>query len=220
MDEERWTPVDEYLTGLLQPEDPVLSAAVQDSATLPNIAVSPAQGQFLHLIARCIRARRILEIGTLGGYSAIWMGRALPDDGRLISLEISEEHAAVARRNLARAGLDGKVEVRVAPALETLAQLQAANEEAFDLVFIDADKVNVPMYFAAALALTHVGSLIVIDNVVRHGALIDTEGDDANAAGMRALIEAMAAERRIIPAVIQTVGVKGWDGLGFALVVD
>jgi predicted O-methyltransferase YrrM len=219
MNDERWDSVDAYTTGLLQPADPVLEAAIRDSAALPNIAVAPAQGQFLHLLARAVNARRILEIGTLGGYSAIWLGRALPEGGRLISLEISEEHAAVARGNIARAGLDGKVEVRVAPALDTLAQLQADHEEPFDLVFIDADKRNTPGYFAAAVDLAHVGSLIVVDNVVRQGKLIDLESDDPDAAGMRQLIEQMAADKRITPAVIQTVGVKGWDGFAFALVI-
>lgn len=219
MTEELWTAVDEYITGLLQPADPVLEAAVRDSSSLPNIAVAPAQGQFLQLLVRAIHARRILEIGTLGGYSAIWMARALPDDGRLISLEISEQHAAVARRNIVRAGLEGIVEVRVAPALDTLAQLKAKGEEAFDLVFIDADKPNVPEYFSAAVDLAHTGSLIVVDNVIRHGRLIDTKSDDPGAAGMRRLMESMAADPRITPAVIQTVGVKGWDGVAFALVL-
>jgi predicted O-methyltransferase YrrM len=213
-----WAEVDEYITGLLQPADPVLEAAVRDSASLPNIAVAPAQAQFLQLLVRAIRARRILEIGTLGGYSAIWMARALPDNGRLISLEISEQHASMARGNIARAGLERIVEVRVAPALDTLARLKADGEEAFDLVFIDADKPNTPEYFSAAVDLVHSGSLIVVDNVVRHGRLIDTEGDDPNAAGMRRLMENMAADARVAPAVIQMVGVKGWDGMAFALV--
>lgn len=218
MTEQLWTAVDEYITGMLQPADPVLEAAVRDSASLPHIAVAPAQGQFLQLLVRAIRARRILEIGTLGGYSAIWMARALPDDGRLISLEISEQHASVARSNIARAALERIVEVRVAPALVTLAQLKADREEAFDLVFIDADKPNTPEYFGAAVDLAHAGSLIVVDNVVRHGMIIDTESDDPNAAAMRRLLENMAADARITPAVIQTVGAKGWDGLAFALV--
>jgi predicted O-methyltransferase YrrM len=215
--DESWTAVDDYITGLLQPADPVLEATVRDSAVLPNIAVAPAQGQFLHLLVLTVHARRILEIGTLGGYSAIWMARALPEDGRLLSLEISEEHARVARANIARAGLEHKVEVRVAPALDTLAQLKADHEEPFDLVFIDADKRNTPEYFNAAIELAHPGSLIVVDNVVRQGKLIDLESDP-DSAGMRRLIEQMAADRRITPAVIQTVGVKGWDGFAFALV--
>ena len=219
LSDEHWDAVDAYTTGCLQPADPVLDAAIRDSASLPNIAVAPAQGQFLHLLARAVKARRILEIGTLGGYSAIWLGRALPDDGRLISLEISDEHAAVARRNIERAGLDNRVEVRVAPALDTLAQLKADHEAPFDLVFIDADKRNTPAYFAAAVDLAHIGSLIVVDNVVRQGKLIDLESDDPDAMGMRRLIEQMASERRITPAVIQTVGVKGWDGFAFALVI-
>ena len=219
MTEQRWTAVDEYITGQLQPADPVLEAAIRDSASLPNIAVAPAQGQLLQLLVRAIHARRILEIGTLGGYSAIWMARALPDGGRLISLEISEQHAAVARNNVARAGLEHIVEVRVAPALDTLARLKAEAVEAFDLVFIDADKPNTPEYFSAAVDLAHTGSLIVVDNVVRHGRLIDTQSDDAGAAGMRRLMERMAADPRITPAVIQTVGVKGWDGIAFALVL-
>jgi predicted O-methyltransferase YrrM len=198
----------------------VLEAAVKEAAGLPNIAVSAAQGQFLHLLARAIRARRILEIGTLGGYSAIWLGRALPDDGRLITLELEERHAEVARRNFARAGLEGKIEVRVGPALESLAGLRADRGEPFDLVFIDADKRNTPAYFVAAVDLAHAGSLVVVDNVVRQGKLIDTESEDPDAEGMRRLIEQMGADRRVVPAVIQTVGVKGWDGFAFALVVE
>jgi predicted O-methyltransferase YrrM len=220
MNDDRWDAVDAYTTGLLQPADPVLEAAVKEAAGLPNIAVSAAQGQFLHLLARAIRARRILEIGTLGGYSAIWLGRALPDDGRLITLELEERHAEVARRNFARAGLEGKIEVRVGPALESLAGLRADRGEPFDLVFIDADKRNTPAYFVAAVDLAHAGSLVVVDNVVRQGKLIDTESEDPDAEGMRRLIEQMGADRRVVPAVIQTVGVKGWDGFAFALVVE
>jgi predicted O-methyltransferase YrrM len=218
MTEQLWTAVDEYITEQLQPDDPVMEAAIRESASLPNIAVAPAQGQFLHLLVLALRARRILEIGTLGGYSAIWMARALPAGGRLISLEISEQHATVARRNVARAGLEGMVEVRVAPALETLEQLRAGGEEAFDFVFIDADKANAPEYFNAAVELAHAGGLIVVDNVVRRGKLIDSGGDDPDSEGMRRLIATMAADSRIVPAAIQTVGVKGWDGFAFALV--
>ncbi len=220
MNDDRWDAVDAYTTGLLQPADPVLEAAIKEAADLPNIAVSAAQGQFLHVLARAIHARRILEIGTLGGYSAIWLGRALPDDGRLISLELEERHAEVARRNFARAGLAGRIEVRVGPALESLARLRADRGEPFDLVFIDADKRNTPEYFSAAVDLSHTGSLIVVDNVVRQGKLIDTESEDPDAEGMRRLIEQMGSDRRVAPAVIQTVGVKGWDGFAFALVVE
>jgi predicted O-methyltransferase YrrM len=219
MNDDRWDAVDAYTTSLLQPADPVLEQAIKDSAELPNIAVSPAQGQFLHVLARAIKARRILEIGTLGGYSAIWMGRALPEDGRLISLELDPHHAEVARRNISRAGLDGKVEVRVGAALDSLARIKADGGEPFDLVFIDADKRNTPEYFSNAVDLAHPGSLIVVDNVVRQGKLIDTEGGDADSEGMRRLIEQMGADRGIAPAVMQNVGVKGWDGMAFALVV-
>jgi predicted O-methyltransferase YrrM len=218
MTEQLWTVVDEYLTDHLQPDDPVIEAAIRESEALPHIAVAPAQAQFLHLLVLALHARRILEIGTLGGYSAIWMARALPADGRLISLEISEQHATVARRNIARAGLEGIVEIRVAPALETLARLEADGERDFDLVFIDADKANAPEYFNAAVALAHAGSLIVVDNVVRHGKLIDAGSDDPDSEGMRRLIAAMGADPRIVPAALQTVGVKGWDGFAFALV--
>jgi predicted O-methyltransferase YrrM len=219
MNDERWTTADEYITAILQPPDAILDATIKDSAALPNIAVAPAQGQFLHVLARAIGARRILEIGTLGGYSAIWMARALPDDGSLVSLEISEEHAAVARGNLRRAGLDNKVEVRVAPALETLAQLKAEGADPFDLVFIDADKRNAPEYFSRSVELAHTGSLIVVDNVIRDGRLIDPDVDDPDTAGMRLLLRQMAADKRITSAAIQTVGVKGWDGFAVALVV-
>jgi predicted O-methyltransferase YrrM len=219
MNDERWDAVDHYTTGLLQPADPVLEAAIQASADLPNISVSAAQGQFLQLLARAIHAARILEIGTLGGYSAIWMARALPEGGRLISLEIDEHHAEVARSNIARAGLDGKVEVRVGAALDSLAKLQEEHVEPFDLSFIDADKRNAPAYFNAAVELSHNGSLIVVDNIVRQGKLIDAAADDPDTAGMRTLLEQMGSDRRIIPAGLQTVGVKGWDGIAFALVV-
>jgi predicted O-methyltransferase YrrM len=218
MNDDGWDATDAYTTGLLQPADPVLEAAIKDSAALPNIAVSPAQGQFLHVIARAIHARRILEVGTLGGYSAIWLGRALPDGGRLISLELDPHHAEVARANIARAGLASKVEVRVGAALDSLETLKAEHGEPFDLVFIDADKRNTPAYFSAAIDLAHSGSLIVVDNVVRQGKLIDLESDDPDAEGMRRLIEQMGSDPRVSPAVIQTVGVKGWDGFAFALV--
>lgn len=219
MNDERWDAVDHYTTGLLQAADPVLEAAIKASADLPNISVSAAQAQFLQLLARAIHARRILEVGTLGGYSAIWLARALPEGGRLISLELDEHHAEVARGNIAMAELDDKVEVRIGPALDSLAKLKAGNTAPFDLTFIDADKRNTPEYFSAAVDLSHVGSLVVVDNVVRQGKLIDAGSDDPDTVGMRRLLEQMGADRRIAPAMIQTVEVKGWDGLAFALVV-
>jgi predicted O-methyltransferase YrrM len=198
----------------------VLEAVISDSAELPNISVSAAQGQFLNLLALAIRARRILEVGTLGGYSAIWMGRALPEDGRLISLEADPRHAEVARLNIANAGLDSKVEVRVGAALDSLAALTSEGGEPFDLVFIDADKRNTPEYFSAAVDMSRAGTLIVVDNVVRQGRLIDADSDDPDTQGMRRLIEEMGADPGLGATVIQTVGVKGWDGFAFALVVE
>lgn len=218
----QWTQVDEYFDELFVPRDPVLEAALSASheAGLPAINVAPSQGKLLMLLARMQGARRILEIGTLGGYSAIWMGRALPEGGRLISLEIDEHHAEVARGNIARAGLDGKVEVRVGPALDGLAKLREEHVEPFDLAFIDADKRNAPAYFNAAVELSHAGSVIVVDNIVRQGKLIDPDADgDPDTAGMRTLLEQMGSDRRVIPAGLQTVGVKGWDGIAFAMVV-
>ena len=220
MNDDRWDAVDAYTTGLLQPADPVLEAAIRDGASLPNIAVSAAQGQFLNVLALSIRARRILEVGTLGGYSAIWMGRALPSDGRLISLELDPHHAEVARGNIASAGLESKVEVRVGAALDSLAALRNEGGEPFDLVFIDADKRNTPAYFSTAVDLSHPGSLIVVDNVVRQGRLIDHGSDDPDTKGMRRLIEEMGSDPGLSATVIQTVGVKGWDGFAFALVLE
>jgi predicted O-methyltransferase YrrM len=172
------------------------------------------------VLALSIRARRILEVGTLGGYSAIWMGRALPADGRLISLELDPHHAEVARRNIASAGLESKVEVRVGAALDSLAALKNEGGEPFDLVFIDADKRNTPEYFSAAVDMSHPGTLIVVDNVVRQGRLIDPDSDDPDTKGMRRLIEEMGDDPGLSATVIQTVGVKGWDGFAFALVLE
>jgi predicted O-methyltransferase YrrM len=209
--------VDDYLAGLFIGNDPALDRALASShaAGLPPIAVSQVQGKLLYLLARTCGARRILEIGTLGGYSAICLARALPADGSLISLEIDPKHAAVARDNIVAAGLSDIVSVVVAPALESLAQLQSAQAEPFDLVFIDADKPNNPKYLRAALALAHPGTLVVVDNVVRGGAVVDGSGDDPNIAGTRACLEMMAHDPRLESTAIQTVGHKGYDG--FAL---
>ena len=219
MTDERWTAVDEYFTGLLVPEDEALEAAREESAAagLPAIAVSPAQGKLLHLLALTAGARSVLEIGTLGGYSTIWLARALPADGRLISLEADEHHAVVARDNVARAGLSGRVEIRVGRALDTLPGLHDEDPDPFDLVFIDADKANIPGYFEWALRLTRPGSLVIVDNVVRAGAVVDTDRDDPDVEGVRRFAEQLATERRASGTVVQTVGAKGYDG--FALVV-
>ncbi len=214
MTKEFWTSVDRYLCDALVPADPVLEAALADStaAGLPAINVAPNQGKLLQLIAQIAGARRILEIGTLGGYSAIWLARALPDGGRLVTLELSPAHAAVAVRNLARAGLDDRVEVRVGPASATLAALAAERAAPFDLVFIDADKSGYPEYFTAALRLTRPGGVIIADNTVRAGKVADPGSTDVNVLGVRRLYELIAAEPRVTATTVQTVGSKGHDG--------
>lgn len=215
-----WNAVDEYFNQRLRLGDDALTAALADStaAGLPAINVTPAQGKLLMLLARMCQARRILEVGTLGGYSAIWMGRALPDDGALITLEINPANAAVAQRNLERAGLADRVDVIVAPATESLNRLIADGVQPFDLVFIDADKERSVEYFDAALALSHPGTVIIVDNVVREGAIIDAQSTDANVQGMRRLTEHVARERRVSVTAIQTVGSKGYDGFILAVV--
>jgi predicted O-methyltransferase YrrM len=217
MTPETWAAVDDYLTSLLIPADAALDASQRAAAQadLPAISVSAPQGKFLHLLARISGARRILEIGTLAGYSTIWLARALPPGGRLISLEFDPKHAAVARANLDRAGLGEVVEVRVGRAVDALPALERG--EPFDLVFIDADKPSTPDYFASAMKLTRKGGLIVVDNVVRKGAVLDTSGTDPDADGMRRFLAQLAGERRASGTVLQTVGAKGYDG--FALIV-
>ena len=208
--------VDAYLDGLLAPDDDALRAALQTSAAegLPQIAVSATQGKLLTLLTRAVGARRALEIGTLGGYSAIRIARGLVAGGQLVTLEFDPHHADVARRNLERAGLAGTVDVRVGAALDTLPTL--AGEQPFDLVFIDADKVSYPHYLEWAIRLTRSGSLIIADNVVRHGGVADP-GDDASSAAVRAYLEALAADPRLDGTAVQTVGSKGWDGFSLAV---
>jgi len=216
-----WTAVDRYLTDLLVGSDPALEATLEANAAagLPPYDVSPNQGKLLHVLARGQGARRILEIGTLGGYSTIWLARALPPDGRLITLEVEPGYAEVARANLARAGLSGVAEVRVGPALETLPQIAAGGDGPFDVIFIDADKANNPQYLAWSLALSRRGSLIVVDNVVRNGAVIDADSNDLVVRGARRGLELLAAEPRVSATAIQTVGSKGWDGFAIAVVI-
>jgi predicted O-methyltransferase YrrM len=216
-----WTAVDDFIVDRLVPPDPALDAALESSAAagLPAIHVTPNQGKLLHLLARVIGARRILEIGTLGGYSTIWLARALPADGRLITLEVDPRHAAVASANIQRAGLDEIAQVRVGPAGDTLQQLVAERCGPFDLIFIDADKANTAEYFTAALQLSRPGSLIVIDNVIRDGKVLDSTSTDPNIQGVRRFFELAASESRVTVTAIQTVGSKGYDGLAIALVV-
>ena len=216
-----WDDVDEYFTTHLSRNDDALEAALRDSeaAELPQIAVTPLQGKFLQLLAQIQGARTILEIGTLGGYSTIWLARALPEDGRLISLEYNARHAEVATRNIARAGLDRIVEVRVGPALESLPKLADENPPPFDLVFIDADKVNNPNYVEWALRLTSAGSLIVVDNVVRGGRVADADSKAPDVLGSRAAVELIGSHPRLSGTAIQTVGSKGHDGFALARVL-
>ncbi|MFC8831927.1 O-methyltransferase [Streptomyces griseoincarnatus] len=219
-----WNAVDDYFTWRLLGDDPdeALTAALRssDAAGLPPIAVSPLQGKLLHLLARIQGARRVLEIGTLGGYSTIWLGRALPADGRLITLEYDPRHAEVAVRNIARAGLAERVEVRVGPALESLPKLADEQPPPFDLVFIDADKANNPHYVEWALRLTAAGSLIVLDNVVRGGRVADPDNTDPDVVGTRAALEMFGTHSRLDATAVQTVGVKDHDGFALARVVS
>jgi predicted O-methyltransferase YrrM len=220
--ETTWNQVEDYFDGELIQRDEVLEQALRasDEAGLPGINVSPSQGKLLALLARSIGARRILEVGTLGGYSAIWMARVLPRNGRLISLELEPRHAKVAEENLAAAGLAHRAEVRVGPAAASLQGLAEAGEAPFDLVFIDADKQSNAEYFGWAMRLTHPGSFIVVDNVVRSGRVADPDSTSADVLGVRRLVDAMAADPRIDATAVQTVGSKGYDGFTLGLVVD
>ena len=221
MNQELWTAVDRYVTEMLVPPDAALEAALEasDAAGLPRIAVAPNQGKLLQLLARARGARRILEIGTLGGYSTIWLARALPPGGRLITLEVEPKHAEVARANIARAGLASVVDVRLGAALETLPRLAAERAGPFELTFIDADKANIPSYFEWALKLAAPGGLIVVDNVIRDGAVVDDASTDPSVKGVRRLNELLRAEPRVSATTIQTVGARGYDGFTLAMLV-
>ena len=216
-----WDGVDHYLASTLLEDDPVLEGvlAASDAAGLPPIAVSPLQGRLLGLLARAVGARRVLEVGTLGGYSAICLARGLDDGGRLVTLELEPHHAAVARENLERAGLGDRVEVRVGPAAESLRALAREGADPFDLVFIDADKSGYPEYLDLVLELVRVGSVIVADNVVRDGEVADGASTDAAVRGVRAFLERVGAHPRVEATALQTVGLKGYDGVCIAVVV-
>jgi predicted O-methyltransferase YrrM len=220
MNEAQWSAVDAYVVDKLIPPDATLQAALTENARagLPAHDVSPAQGKFLHLLALLIGARRVLEIGTLGAYSTIWLARALPEEGRIVTLEFDAHHAEVASRNVAYAGLDGQVDLRVGPALETLPRLEAEGAGPFDLIFIDADKPNNPAYLDWAMKLSRPGTVIIGDNVVRNGAVIDADSTDDRVRGVRAFFDRMAADPRLDATALQTVGSKGWDGFAFARV--
>lgn len=220
MTQDQWTAVDRYITDALVPADPVLEAALQAStdAGLPAINVAPNQGKLLHLLARIHGARTILEIGTLGGYSTIWLARALPAGGRLVTLELDPKHAEVARANFVRAGLADLIELRLGRALDTLPGLAAEKHGPFDLIFIDADKVSIPEYFAWALKLSRPGTVIIVDNVVRKGAVVDATSSDPSVQGVRRFNQLLSAEKRVSATSLQTVGSKGYDGFTLAVV--
>jgi predicted O-methyltransferase YrrM len=217
-----WASVDRYLNNTLIPPDPILEAALaaNAAANLPAIDVSPSQGKLLQLLAETQRAHRILEIGTLGGYSTINLARALPPDGKLVTLELDPHHAKVALANIAHAGLAHAVELRLGPALDSLAQLHAEHVEPFDLIFLDANKDGYPDYLTAALKLARPGTLILADNVIRDGEVIDPTSTDPNVQGVRRFFEILAADPRISSTAVQTVGSKGYDGFAIARVVS
>ena len=212
-----WKAVDDYVGGLLVDEDADLLNALEASrlAGLPSINVTAPQGKLLHLLARTQRAGRVLEIGTLGAYSTIWLARALPPGGRLVTIEADPRHADVARANLARAGLEPVVDLRLGSALDVLPQLAREKAGPFDLTFIDADKPNTAEYFGWALRLSRPGSVIIADNVVREGAVCDAASRDSAVIGMRRFLAAVASEPRVTATVIQTVGAKGYDGFSY-----
>ncbi|MBB6017097.1 O-methyltransferase [Deinococcus radiopugnans] len=218
--QDRWTAVDAYLSDLLIVQDAALAAALIDQAAagLPAQNVSALQGQLLTLLAQMQGARRILEIGTLGGYSTLWLARALPPGGQLVTLELQPQRAALARRSLERAGLSGRVEVRVGQATDSLAQLSADGAAPFDFIFIDADKPSYTEYLTGALRLARPGTVLMVDNVVRGGCVISPESDDANVQGVRRFMAALAAEPRLTATALQTVGSKGYDGFVVARV--
>lgn len=221
MTQDLWNAVDNYVDSSLSLSDDVLNRTIAANADggLPSIDVTAAQGKLLHILARMIGAKRVLEIGTLGGYSTIWLARALPSDGRVVTLEFDPKHAAVAKQNIDRAGLGSVVDVRVGKALDVLPVIQKENTGPFDLIFIDADKVNNPNYFEWALKLSRPGSLIIVDNVVREGGLADGTSDDPAIRASRAVVELMGSDPRVEATVMQTVGTKGYDGFAIALVV-
>jgi predicted O-methyltransferase YrrM len=222
MNQKTWSKVDDYIVESLLPADTVLEAVLRSNRSrgLPAIDVSPAQGKLLYLLARMNGAKRILEVGTLGGYSTIWLARALPADGKVVTLELEQHHADVAQVNFKMAGLSERIDLRVGPALKSLEALGAKNAGPFDLVFIDADKVNNPHYVEWALRLTRAGSLIVVDNVVRGGRVTDADSTEPDVRGTRAAIELIAAHPKLSGTAIQTVGSKGYDGFALARVVD
>ena len=221
MPEEIWNKVDDYLDKMIVDQDHALLAALKDSeeADLPPINVSPPQGKMLHILARSLSAKRILEMGTLGAYSTIWLARALPDDGEMLSLEVNQKHAEVSRRNLERANLSKKVKIILGPALDSLSTLYKNGSKPFDFIFIDADKQNYPGYLDWAIKLSHPGSMIIVDNVVRKGSIIEAGNTDPNVKGVNEMLSSIRSYKNIIATAIQTVGVKGHDGFALIYVI-
>jgi predicted O-methyltransferase YrrM len=220
MSQDLYTAVDNYLAETLIPPDPVLDAVLKscEDAGLPAIAVTPTQGKFLQIIARVINAKRILEVGTLGGYSTIWLARALPPNGQIFTLEFNPKHADIAQQNFRRANVESFIHLHVGAALDTLPKIAASNPP-FDLIFIDADKKNNPHYFQWALKLAHPGSIIIIDNVVREGKVIDADSEDPDIVGTRQVLSDIANEPRVSATALQTSDAKGHDGFALALVL-
>ncbi|KAG9232403.1 O-methyltransferase family protein [Amylocarpus encephaloides] len=215
--------VDNWITDSIVPQDDAQKATLANNAStgLPTIDVSPNDGKMLYLLAKMNKAKRILEVGTLGGYSALWFAKAVPEDGKIVTLELDPESAAVAAANIQNAGFEKKVEIKVGPAVKTLEEMsKTGTVEPFDMVFIDADKGNNPTYFKRALEFSHVGSIIVVDNVVRRGRVVDPENDDTEVAGIRKLFEILKTEKRVECTALQTVGSKGWDGFALAVVIE
>jgi len=222
MGQDVWEAVDKFLDKMMIPHDSALEDALAAAAAakLPAIQVSSVQGKFLHLLARILGARNILEIGTLGGYSTLWMARALPEGGRIITLEADPKHADVAKKNFARAGVESKVELRLGKALDTLPQIAADGRGPFDLFFIDANKSNMPEYFEWSLKLARKGSVIIADNVVREGAILDEKSKDADIQGIRRFLEMVGKEKRVSGTALQTVSTKNYDGFALVLVTS
>jgi len=220
MIEENWRRVDDYIAAALISKEEAQEETLTSNARarLPAIDVSPAQGKLLHLVACAIGAKRVLEIGTLGGYSTIWLARAVGEDGKVVTFEVDPRHAEIAHANIAREGVSARVDLRIGPALEMLPQLESERGAPFDLAFIDADKSNNAAYFAYALTLSRPGALIIVDNVIREGAVADPSRTDSDALGARALFDSVAAEGRVEATAVQTVGAKGWDGFLIARV--
>jgi predicted O-methyltransferase YrrM len=221
MSQDLWTRVDDYINSVTIGPDAALEAAAAAAAAaqLPPISVTPAQGKLLHLMARAHGATRILEVGTLAGYSTIWLARAVPPEGRVITLESDARHADIARTNIERAGLTGRVDVRLGNALETLPQLAAERQPPFDFTFVDADRTNLAEYFDWAVRLSRPGSVIIVDNVVRKGGVVDASSDDPNVKGVRRFNDRLKADTRVTATMVQTVSAKGYDGFAMALVL-